>query len=50
MQQAAWIAPAVGQLLSRHHQLVRRWESPDQEAVLRHSTFLHPELIRIHPF
>jgi len=29
---------------------VRRWDSPDQDAVLRHATFLHAELIRIHTF
>ena len=46
----ARIAPAVGQMLSRHHQLVRRWDSPDQGEVLRHATYLHAELIRIHPF
>jgi len=45
------IAPAIGALLSRHHQWVRRVGSdPDDAAVTLHGTYLHAELIRVHPF
>ena len=39
-------------LIARHHQVLAHWTdtSPDEDTVLYHATWLHAELLRIHPF
>jgi len=47
----ALIAAAVEDVIVRHHHVLAEWqELPSASEVLFHATWIHAELIRIHPF